>query len=196
MKTSRLARRLGLDGNPLRRRTDKIAACVAVLLLAAFLIGAPLLSAAAAGWEARSMAAGLGAERSLHQVSAVLLQATPAPGGATVALIHPLAPARWTAPDGRVRTGRIPVSTGLAAGRTVRLWVNPAGWPAGQLLNHRQVVASEATAAAAASVALGFVLLCLAWAGRCVLDRRRLAEWEAAWTAVGPQWTRRFRSRG
>jgi hypothetical protein len=28
MKTTRIARKLGLDGNPLRRRTDKIAAPV------------------------------------------------------------------------------------------------------------------------------------------------------------------------
>ena len=53
MKTTRLARRLGLDGNPLRRRTDKIAACLAALLLAAFLIGAPVLSVAAVGWAGR-----------------------------------------------------------------------------------------------------------------------------------------------
>jgi hypothetical protein len=31
MKTTRLARRLGLDGNPLRRRTDKIEAWLAAL---------------------------------------------------------------------------------------------------------------------------------------------------------------------
>jgi len=33
MNTTQLARRLGLDGNPLRRRTDKIAACLAALLV-------------------------------------------------------------------------------------------------------------------------------------------------------------------
>jgi hypothetical protein len=32
MKPTRLSRRLGLDGNPLRRRTDKIAACATALL--------------------------------------------------------------------------------------------------------------------------------------------------------------------
>jgi hypothetical protein len=26
--------------------------------------------------------------------------------------------------------------------------------------------------------------------------RRRADEWEAEWATVGPQWTRRFRSRG
>jgi hypothetical protein len=49
MKTTRIARKLGLDGNPLRRRTDKIAARFAALLLAVFLLGAPFLSVAAAG---------------------------------------------------------------------------------------------------------------------------------------------------
>jgi len=43
---------------------------------------------------------------------------------------------------------------------------------------------------------LGIVLLCLAWAGRWVLDQRRLADWETAWAAVGPQWTKRFWSQG
>jgi O-antigen/teichoic acid export membrane protein len=99
MKTTRLARRIGLDRNPLRRRTDKIAARVTVLLPAMFLIGAPLFS--------------------------------------------------------------------MAAG-----------------------------AAAVGTITLGILLLCLAGAARWMLDRRRLADWEAAWTNVGPEWTKRFRSRG
>jgi hypothetical protein len=49
MKTTRIARKLGLDGNPLRRRTDKAAAGLVALLLAVFLIGAPFLSVAAVG---------------------------------------------------------------------------------------------------------------------------------------------------
>jgi hypothetical protein len=62
MKRTRLSRRLGLDGNPLRRRTDKIAACAAAALLASFLIGAPL-SVVAAGWAARSGAGGRHGDR-------------------------------------------------------------------------------------------------------------------------------------
>jgi len=195
MKASRLARRLGVDGNPLRRRIDKIAACAAALLLAAFLAGAPLLSAAAAGWAARWGAAQLHAERSWHQVSALLLRAAP-PSAAEGVPGYSLAVARWTAPGGQVRTGQVAVSIHVAAGHRVRLWVNAAGSAVGPPLAHRQVLADEVTAAAAATVTLGIMLLCLAWAGRRVLDRHRLAAWEAAWAAVGPQWTRRFRSRG
>jgi len=49
MRRPWLARRLGLDGNPLRRRTDKAASCLVLVLLVVFLTGVPLLSAAAAG---------------------------------------------------------------------------------------------------------------------------------------------------
>jgi hypothetical protein len=79
MKTTLIVRRLGLDGNPLRRRTDKIAARLAALLLAVFLIGAPCLSAAAVGWAGHHGAAELRATRSWHQVSAVLLRGASAP---------------------------------------------------------------------------------------------------------------------
>ena len=41
------------------------------------------------------------------------------------------------------------------------------------------------TAGAALAVILCY-LLC-----RMVLDRHRLARWESAWAAVGPQWTSR-----
>ena len=193
----RIARKLGLDGNPLRRRTDKIAACAAALLLAVFLTGAPLLSVAAAGWAGRPAAAELRTKRSRHQVPAILLQAAPNPAAfAGEVLGYSLVLARLTTPDGRARTGRIRVSPSMAAGRTVRLWVNAAGSPAGPPLNDRLVPAYEATAAVIATVTLGIMLVCLACAGRWVLDRRRLADWEAAWATVGPQWTRRFRSRG
>lgn len=52
-RRQRLARRLGLDTNPLRRRTDRIASCLGGGLLVAFLAGAPLLVIATAGWAGR-----------------------------------------------------------------------------------------------------------------------------------------------
>ena len=195
MKKTRLARRLGLDGNPLRRRIDKIAACLAALLMGVFLTGAPMLSLAAARWTGHAAATAQRAARSWHQVPAVLLRGAPLPALGW-AFGSSWVPARWTAPDGQERAGRIPVSSRLAAGRTVRLWVDTAGSPTGPPPSHGAAVASEALAAAFASVALGAVLWWLAGAGRWVLDRRRLAAWEAAWAAIGPQWTWRFRSRG
>jgi hypothetical protein len=58
------------------------------------------------------------------------------------------------------------------------------------------VLARAATAAAVATAVLLIALFCLTLIGRWLLDRRRLADWELAWAIVGPQWTKRFRSRG
>ena len=197
MKTTRLARRLGLDGNPLRRRTDRIGTAVAAGLLAAFLVAAPLLALAAASWAGQTGAAERRAERAWHQVSAILLRNAPTPpafasgldGGSWV-------PARWRGPDGRARTGQIPASAGLAAGQIVRVWVDAAGSPTGPPLSYRAVADRAAAAAVAVPVLLGIVLWCVAGAARWMLDRRRLTAWGTAWAAVGPQWTKRFRSRG
>jgi hypothetical protein len=196
MKIRLMARKLGLDGNPLRRPSDRIAVWLAALLLAVFLIGAPFLSAAAVGWVGHRGGAGLPAARSLHQVSAYLAPRAPTPTATGGILRYYQVMARWTAPDGRTRTGWIPVRANVAAGRMVRLWVNSAGSPSGTARNRGAMVADEVGAAVIASSGLGVAVLCLAWAGRFVLNRRRLAGWQAGWAAVGPQWTRRFRSRG
>ena len=195
MRATRLTRRLGLDRNPLRRRSDKIAAWLAAVLVVVFLAGAPALSAVAVGWSDRATAAAEHATRSWRQVPAVVQQAARAPTG--------WAPpgsswvrARWIAPDGWARDGQIPVSGAVPAGRIVLLWVDAAGSPIVPPPGRRAAPARQALAAVIAVVMLGIVLLCLACPGRWMLDRRRLADWEAGWAAVGPVWTRRFRSRG
>jgi hypothetical protein len=196
-RASRLAARMGLDGNPLRRRTDRLATWLAAQFLVVVLIAVPLAAIAAFGWASRSGAAELRAERAWRVVPAVLLRSVPvADSFAGGVFGYAWVPARWTAPDGRVRTGDIPVEVGLRAGRKVSMWVDATGMPTDVPLTHRAVTARAATAAAVASILLLLVLSCLACAGRWLLDRRRLADWELAWAIVGPQWTKRFRSRG
>ena len=189
---SRLVRRLGLDGNPLRRRTDKIAVWLAVLVVAVFLIGAPMAAGAAIGLVSRVAAAEQQMTRSWRQVPAVVQKAAPAPAAWQTSWV----PARWTAPGGRPRTGQIPVRVAVAAGQAIRLWVDEAGTPTGPPARRGLVELDDVAAAAIAVFGLGIVLLSLVCAGRLVLDRRRLARWEAAWADVGPRWTKRFRSRG
>jgi hypothetical protein len=192
-----LGRRLGLDGNPLRRRTDKIATWLMAQFLVVVLIGAPLFAIAAFTWAGRAGAAEQRAERSWREVPAVLLRSVPAPDSFADGVFgYSWVPARWTAPTGQVRSGDIPVEAGLAVGRKVLLWVDPAGRPTEAPLTHRAVMARAVTAAAIATAALLIALSCLALIVRWLLDRRRLANWELAWAIVGPQWTKRFRSRG
>jgi hypothetical protein len=49
-RTARLARALGLDGNPLRRASDRAEAWIRVGLLAVFLIAGPLAGLGAGHW--------------------------------------------------------------------------------------------------------------------------------------------------
>jgi hypothetical protein len=52
-------------------------------------------------------------------------------------------------------------------------------------------VPGAALAATGAVTVLAAALVIGAAVARRVLDGRRLAGWEAAWTAIGPQWTGR-----
>jgi cytochrome c biogenesis factor len=110
-------RRLGLDGNPLRRRNDKIAARLAALLVLAFLIGAPLLSLVAVGWAGRAAAAEQAAMRSWRRISAVLLQAAPPPAAAGGIWAFP-----ESGPGGSHRAGR----RGPAGSQSARTWPRAA----------------------------------------------------------------------
>ena len=196
-RARRLARKLGLDANPLRRRIDKIATWLMAQFLVVLLVGVPLFAIAAFTWAARVGAAEQRAERSWREVPAVLLRSVPVPDTFAGGVFgYSWVPARWTAPNGQARSGDIPVEVGLTAGRKVRLWVDAKGTPTDLPLTHHAVVARAATAAAIAAAGLLIALSCLALIVRWLLDRRRLADWELAWAIVGPQWTKRFRSRG
>src|SRR5205807_5781791 len=131
------------------------------------LIGAPLFGIAAFHWASRAGATEQRTERSWREVPAVLLRSVSAPDSFADGVFgYSWVPARWTAPDGQVRSGDIPVEVGLAAGRTVPLWVDARGTPTDIPLTHRAVVARAATAAAIATTLLLIVLSCLALAVR------------------------------
>src|SRR5262249_20467667 len=196
-RTERVVRRLGLDNNPLRRRTDRIAACLGAGLLIAFLAGAPLLTMATIHWARQAGTAEQRAQHNWHRIDAVLLRSAPAPAAFASGLYGGTwVRARGTAPDGRPRTGEIGGTPGIAKDQPLPIWVAQAGLPTGPPLTHRAVVARTILAAALAPVVLAIVLGFLAGVGRWILDRRRLAGWDAAWAPVGPPWTKRFWTRG
>lgn len=186
-----MTRRLGFDHNPLRRRADVIDAWLLPAVIAVFLALGPLLVAAADTWVHAGNAATQQAERSWHEVPAVLLQAVPGPmvsdNGANTWVTW--TPARWTV-DGRTRVGRVPAAAGTSAGSTVPVWLNRAGQVQAPL-TAGQVTDLVTLAALIVLAALAVLLGGVALLGRYLLDRRRLAGWETAWLAVGPQWSRR-----
>lgn len=187
---ARLARALrGLwpDRNPLRRGIDRAGAGILATLLVTFLAGAPL-AAMTAGRAAYDMASRQQhtQQAAWHRVPAVFLAA---PEEAT-AYSQAEARARWTAPDGSSHTGDIAAPLTAQAGTSVTVWVNASGRLTGPPLQPSQVADRQMLAAILAPLVLGLILLAAGGLAHRLLDRRRLAAWEAEWRAYGPQWTR------
>jgi hypothetical protein len=184
----RVLRGLWPDRNPLRRAVDRAEAVVMAGLLAAFLIGAPLVALAAGQ---QSYAAGLRIQHvqsAWHRVPAVLLA-----GASSQDYIgyEPLVLARWTTPSGAQRRGEVYAPSGARAGSTVMVWTDASGRLTGPPLRHEQVLGQAGLYALAAPAVLGLVLGGVGLLIHCRLDRRRLVAWDADWLATEPRWTSR-----
>jgi len=190
----RAARGVWPDRNPLRRTLDRVEAAILAGLAVALLAGAPVAAVTAAHLAAAIGARTAQAQRSWHQVPVVLLADIP---GSGYGRSGPVARARWAAAGGGARTGTVSAPPGARAGSTVPVWVDGSG----QLtkappLRLSQVNEQAVLAAAAAVVALGYLLPCAGLLARGLLARRRLAAWDADWRATEPRWTRRRWSSG
>jgi hypothetical protein len=186
-----LARRIGLDRNPLRRRIDRVQAALALLLIAAFLTAAPVLTAVAGHW-ARTVGMGQEhAERAWREVTAIVVRGPATGRHETFSAWGPVrARARWTAPDGRERSGLVPVTAGTRTGSSFLLWVNASGTPTGPPMRPVEQGQQAALAELVTLCVLAVAACLIADTGRILLDRRRLATWEKEWRAIGPLWTR------
>jgi hypothetical protein len=81
-RRTRLAAALGLDGNPLRRASDRAEAWIRIALLAVFLITSPIAALGAGGWayHTEATAARVGAAPA-HHVTAAVPATTVTPAG-------------------------------------------------------------------------------------------------------------------
>jgi hypothetical protein len=191
-----LARRLGLDANPLRRGTDRAEAWIRIGLVLAFLVGAPLAGWGAARW-AESVAPTTvhALQAGEHRVRATLLRNVPGDADYPYSTTASLAwvRARWTGPGGSVRTGYVQAPYGSRAGRTVPVWLDRSGRPTEPPLAHNQAQGWILMVVILVPVLLALLMLVVIGLLCRILERRRLASWEQAWSAVEPQWTRRPR---
>jgi MFS family permease len=183
----RLGRRFGLGRNPLRRRLDILESRLLAVLAAAFLIGAPLLGITAGQVAHQAGLREEQAQQGWREVPATLLHA--APPGAT-ALVSSLAPARWKIPGGAERTGEIAAPAKAHRGSVVPIWISRQGTLASQPLSPWQATSLAWMIGAMAGLGLAAALALLAALVHLVLNRRRLAAWDADWAATGPRWTR------
>jgi hypothetical protein len=185
-----MVRRLRPDRNPLRRTADRTETFVMAGLLAAFLAAAPFAAHAADhfvyGVTHDTQQAQLA---SMHQVPSVLLQNASTPNSAYAMSAGSIMKARWIAPDGSPRTGQILAPSDTVAGSKVMIWVDKSGNPAGPPLQPAEVSGRAAFAAVGAVTALALLCLTVGLMVRRTLNRRRMAAWDADWSATGPLWT-------
>ena len=179
------------DRNPLRRRSDRAESAVLAMLFVVFLAAAPFVSEACGASVHATAGQVQRAQRTWRRVPALLLKPEPGePVTTGFGVYFPEAPARWTAPDGKVLTGEVPVRLGAAAGTTERVWVTREGQLTGPPLGDSEVSAEAGFAAVLGVVSLAVALTLVGGLVRRALDKRRMAFWEAAWLTTGPRWTR------
>jgi hypothetical protein len=195
-RLTRLARWLGVDRNPLRRRTDRIEAALRLVMII-MLVAAVPAAAVFAGQQADHVALDRAhAQRaSKHLVSAVLLEQAPPTGipDPYTSVQTTWVLARWQPPGLPPRTGEVLATAGARKGSTVRTWIGPSGAVTSPPLDHRDIVGDVLIAAVATGLVSWLVLLAFGALARRALDRRRLRAWDAEWRAGGPLWSGHYR---
>lgn len=186
---ARLIRGWRLDRNPLRRPSDRAEAVIVFWLLVAFAVIAPLTARAAAAWaHAVAEHTRVSALATRYEVTAITLEKAPPPR--RTLMTQPQVDAAWIAPDGRHRTGQVQVPAGTQQGSSERIWVDGAGDPVAPPLPAAKVAGlADRAACAAIALLIGLFLITVSVIKR-VIDRKRLAAWDAEWTVTGPRWTR------
>jgi hypothetical protein len=188
----RIVRWLGADGNPLRRRTDRIESAIRIALVLAFLIGGPLLAVTVGRATNASGMREVRSERTWRQVSAVLTRSAPQSTSPYGAITTIWVPGRWNVAPGKVRTGFVPTAAGTPAGAVVTIWLDRAGRVTGQQPVTAGIVLLRVVVAEIfALIGAGFAAFLVAVGTRWLLNRRRLARWANEWSLVGPRWTSR-----
>ena len=186
---SRLVRWLA-GRNTLRRPVDRIEGAVLVALTAAFLVAMAAASVLGVHTYQSQRAAAAG----LRPVVAVLSQAGPLVYGSTAQL--GLAKARWRVPGGGEKSGVVTAVTapgilGATAGAQIPVWLNRSGQPAAPPAGQAAMIVNALAPATSVVGGAGMAVLICYGLCRLVLDRRRLAAWESAWSLTEPRWTTR-----
>jgi hypothetical protein len=98
--------------------------------------------------------------------------------------------ATWTSAAGVRRTGELLAPAGRGKGSTISIWTDAAGNLVNPPLAASQVAGQGDMGAVAAIAGLGALYLCEAAIVRRVVNRRRLAAWEADWAVTAQVWNR------
>ncbi|MFF3941057.1 hypothetical protein ACFYZV_33410 [Streptomyces phaeofaciens] len=95
---------------------------------------------------------------------------------------------RWRTADGVTHTARTQVEPGTTAGTRVTAWADSTGDLVDRPPTATQAALEAAGTGVLAASGAGALVLTGGWLVRRRALRRRLAEWDAEWKRVGPQW--------
>jgi hypothetical protein len=187
----RVLRGLRPDRNPLRRTSDRVETCLLAGLFVAAAAGAPFAAQAASHAEyASALRAEQSQVASTYQVRAILTQpAGAATNGYTLSAFAPVQ-ATWTSVTGIRQSGQVLAPDGSPKGSTVTVWTDAAGDLTSPPMQPSQVSYQSALAAVVAVFAVAAACLCGAVIARYVLNKRRMAAWEAGWIVSSRAWSR------
>jgi hypothetical protein len=189
----RIVRARGFDRNPLRRLTDRVETVVVTVLVVAFLAVAPLAALLAGGWaHAAAQRAESGQRAARREVSATLLPGPSSRSTFNSEMVTWADAARWVAPDGQTATVDLPVAVetrGLPA--TMPVWSTLNGQLVPPPLGDAQVTWLTAFAAALGVITAALALFLSGLTARLLLNRHRMADWDADWRATAPRWSTR-----
>jgi hypothetical protein len=186
---TRLARWLGLDRNPLRRRSDRMEAAVRLTALLGVIFA--VVVGVAMGF--RSFHQGVRAEAeqagTRHLTKAVLVQAAVSPRIAPAGGVVPgHARAQWKAPDGTMRQGNVEAEPTKRTGDVVMVWTDQRGGLTRRPQDRETTLVTSITTGLGipmgATGVFGLVVITV----RMVNQRRARRRWEAEWNAVEPSW--------
>ncbi|HEX6853658.1 MAG TPA: DUF3592 domain-containing protein [Streptosporangiaceae bacterium] len=186
-RPARLSWTIQSKGNPLRRPVDRKEARLIAGLLVIFLLAGPLVAVLGAHLSYAASLRDMHAQRSWREVTATLVE-NATDSSATGGAWAPVAAARWTAPDGRVRHGILAVDSSARAGQHIKIWVDGTGQPTLSPMPKIGAVLSAVTVGLSVPAFLALLLILVGWLVRLALNRRRLADWETEWNTVEPRW--------
>ncbi|MEV7979305.1 hypothetical protein [Streptomyces sp. NPDC086519] len=173
--------------NPLRRPSDVVEAWIVLAVWTVALLGGLLAGGAAATAVHRSFA---DRRSAIHPVSARLTENAAA--GSRVLTGYDVGKSwvtvRWTDPDGTTRTGLAKALPTARTGSQVRVWVDRDDRPVSAPPSQAEVTCQSLATAVLVSPLVATAVWGGGWVVRRRLMRRRLAEWDAEWRRIGPQW--------